>query len=201
MTVTLEVRLDGLTFANGQQRSHLRWTAFSRLTEAPEFFLLGVGPSGSRKVVPKRAFASKEQSDWFRTVASQQIAFAAHLVTPHLLPQLQTSQRTDVAQSPATITFAPHYTLRDCLDLVFATWPISRRCSPPPACTAIMRPGWRHSIVTERPAAEFPRGISASRAYAACSTKRCISGDDTPRWFRQLLEIRLGRPSSLCMIW
>lgn len=200
-------------------------------------------------------------------MASQQIAFAAHLVATHPLPQLQTSKRTDVAQSPATITFAPHYTLRDCLDLVFATWAYrgvvllllgmyivvmgaaareesanldwvnALAATIPVALPSVVfavvltvrvrrtlhRPLNSGVSITEQGITSTgPHGDHASRweafnryretrrsflvwhlasrAYMLVP-KRCISDDDTLRWFRHLLEMRFGAPSRLFMIW
>jgi hypothetical protein len=118
--VTLEVRGDGLTFINSNHRSALRWSSFSRLAETTDFFLLHVSRSSSWRAVPKRAFATGEQADWFGHAVNEQIrsaAVAARIAGPPL-----SSAEVNQADGQLPISFPARYTFGDCLGLLTATW-------------------------------------------------------------------------------
>jgi hypothetical protein len=58
-----------LTQANG--KTSMAWTAFSECLESPELFVLWAKPKHLLLAIPKRAFPSATDQDWFREQAAQ----------------------------------------------------------------------------------------------------------------------------------
>ena len=69
--VRLEASERELTFRDGNGRTEMLWSAFSRCLESPNLFVLVNRPKTILYSVPKRAFPDEAAQNWFRTQANQ----------------------------------------------------------------------------------------------------------------------------------
>jgi hypothetical protein len=119
-TVTLGLHSDGLSFASERVEQFLRWTAFRRVTETNEFFLLQRRDAAAWVVIPKRAFADDRQTAWFGQLLREQASFAVEIELPPLPGDAALSGSTGVPAPGKCFTL--RYTLSDCFRITVASW-------------------------------------------------------------------------------
>jgi hypothetical protein len=72
----LEVSDDGLSVLSSGAAVRMPWSAFGRLLESPDLFVLVDRPKTALLVIPKRAFSSESWQEWFRTLAANRLSLA-----------------------------------------------------------------------------------------------------------------------------
>jgi membrane protein implicated in regulation of membrane protease activity len=112
--VRLEVSERELVFREGNGRTEMLWSAFSRCLESPNLFVLVNRPKTILYSVPKRAFPDEAAQNWFRTQASQPQSVAPAATEEPFVPG------RFVAASGISLIFQLKY--RDYLSRFVTSW-------------------------------------------------------------------------------
>lgn len=111
-TTIIDVTAEGLHFISDTASSILAWSAFSRLFESDELFVLLDHGKQIMIVLPRRAFPDDASQAWFRTAATEGISAPA---APEANP-------APAQPGDDVITVSFRYGLRDCVDRFTASW-------------------------------------------------------------------------------
>jgi hypothetical protein len=76
VTISLDISEDGLSIRGPAATVQTPWSAYSRLLESPELFVLVDRPRTTLLVIPKRAFPSESGQEWFQTLATNGLSLA-----------------------------------------------------------------------------------------------------------------------------
>jgi hypothetical protein len=74
--MSLDVSDDGLSVRGSGAAARMPWSAFSRLLESPDLFVLVDRPKTTLLVIPKRAFPGESWQEWFHTLATNRLSLA-----------------------------------------------------------------------------------------------------------------------------
>jgi hypothetical protein len=110
----LEVSDDGLSVRGSGAVVRMPWSAFSRLLESPDLFVLVDRPKTTLLVIPKRAFSSESWQEWFHTLATNRLSLVDRP------PAEAPATRSPTAGHSVTLRLQLQF--RDYLDRTLASW-------------------------------------------------------------------------------
>jgi hypothetical protein len=113
-TISLDVNDDGLSVRRSDAAVRMPWSAFSRLLESPDLFVLVDRPKTTLMVIPRRAFPSESWQEWFQTLATNRLCLAEAVAED--TPAARTHDPAD------SIPLALNLRYRDYLDRSLASW-------------------------------------------------------------------------------
>jgi hypothetical protein len=114
VTISLDVNDDGLAIRRPAALVHTPWSAYSRLLELPDLFMLVDRPKTSLLVIPKRAFPSESWQEWFQTLATNRLSLAEP--PPASAPAVPAFHAGDAIHLRLQLRY------RDYLDRSLASW-------------------------------------------------------------------------------
>jgi hypothetical protein len=110
----LEISDDGLFVRGPRGAVRMPWSAFGRLLESPDLFVLVDRSKTSPLAIPRRAFPSESWQDWFQTLATNRLALVD---SP---PAAAPAARSSTAGQSVDLMFQLRF--RDYLDRTLASW-------------------------------------------------------------------------------
>ncbi len=112
--MSLDISDDGLSVRGSGAAVRMPWSAFSRLLESPDLFVLVDRNKTSLLVIPRPALSGESWQEWFQTLATNQLSLAD---SP---PEEAPAKRSSTAGHSVNLRLQLRF--RDHLDRTLASW-------------------------------------------------------------------------------
>jgi hypothetical protein len=111
---SIDVSDQGLSIRGSGAESRMPWSAFDRLLESPDLFVLVDRPKTTLLVIPKRAFSSESWQEWFQTLATNRLSLNDQLRAEAPIVRSSTAGHS--------VDLSLHLRFRDHFDRTVASW-------------------------------------------------------------------------------